>query len=277
MKLLLPAIAAALLALAPAAPALAQFGGAEATAVREDFILPAGPVHILVFRPEVRVGSQTTGGMNEPNVDWTEAAKANILAALAKQQRARGTDLVMVPELAGDQGELVADYTALFRTVAEAAFQHKMFPGNRLPTKRKEFDWTLGEEAARLKVLGGEYGLFLFTYDSYGSAGRKALQILGAVAGFGLMSSGVHIGYAGLIDLNSGDLVWLNADTSMGGDPRTADGADKRVAQLLEEFPLKGTGTVTLEPQTQPAPDPEGNATIELPGTGTADDGEGGQ
>jgi hypothetical protein len=250
------------LAFAPAAPAQAQFGGPEATAVRDGFVLPAGDVHILVFRPEVRVGAQTTGGMNEPNVEWSETAKANILAALDKEQRARGTSLVMVPELEGEQAKLVADYTALFRTVAEAAFQHKMFPGNRLPTKRKEFDWTLGDEASRLESLGGEYGLFLFTYDSYGSTGRKVLQILALGLGAGFVPSGVHIGYAGLVDLETGDLVWLNADTSMGGDPREPEGAAKRVAQLLEGFPLKASGT-------------QGEATLEVPGEGTADEPEG--
>ncbi|MFA9201625.1 MAG: hypothetical protein ACEQR8_10680 [Cypionkella sp.] len=272
MKLRIFALAAALLAAAPLAPAHAQFGGAEATAVREGFQLPPGEVRILVFRPNVAVGSQTTGGMNEPNVEWTEAAKGHLVAALRQQQAARGTSLVLVPELQGEQNQLVADYTALFRTVAEAAFQHKMFPGNRLPTKRKEFDWTLGDEAARLRALGGDYGLFFYTYDSYGSTGRKIAQILGAVAGFGLMPSGVHVGYAGLVDLSTGDLVWLNADLQMGGDVRTADGAQKRVAQLLEGFPAKATGPVLATTPPVPASDPAGQATVELPGAGTVDD-----
>jgi len=260
-----------MVAAAPLVPAHAQFGGGEATAVREGFQLPAGEVKILVFRPNVAVGEQTTGGMNEPSVEWTEAAKTHLVAALQRQQAARGTSLVMVPEVEGPQNQLVTDYTALFRTVAEAAFQHKMFPGNRLPTKKKEFDWTLGKEAAQLRALGGDYGLFFYTFDSYGSTGRKVAQILGAIAGFGLMPSGVHVGYAGLVDLTTGDLVWLNADLAMGGDVRTADGAEKRVAQLLEEFPVKGTGPVLATPEPVAA-DPNGQATIELPGTGTVDD-----
>ena len=262
----------AMVAAVPLAPAHAQFGGGEATAVREGFQLPAGEVKILVFRPNVAVGEQTTGGMNEPSVEWTEAAKTHLIAALQRQQAARGTSLVMVPELEGEQNRMVADYTALFRTVAEAAFQHKMFPGNRLPTKKKEFDWTLGADAARLRALGGDYGLFFFTHDSYGSTGRKVAQILGAVMGMGLMSSGVHVGYAGLVDLKSGDLVWLNADLAMGGDVRTPDGAEKRVAQLLEEFPVKATGPVLAAPTPAAKPDPDGQATIELPGTGSVDD-----
>lgn len=75
------------------------------------------------------------------------------------------------------------------------------------------------------------------TRDSYGSFGRKAFQILAAgLVGAGV-KSGVHKGYAGLVDLQTGHLVWLNADEAMGGDVRDADGMQKRVGQLLEDFP----------------------------------------
>jgi hypothetical protein len=59
-----------------------------------------------------------------------------------------------------------------------------------------------------------------------------------------MVSSGVHAGYAGLVDLRTGDLVWLNADLKMGGDVREADGASKRVVQLLEDFPQQGAASV---------------------------------
>ena len=239
------------LGLASLGPAQAQFGGPEATAVKSGFVLPAGEERILVFRPDISVGAQTTGGLNEPNAEWTRAARANLLAALARAPRMQGSRIVIAPELSDQNGAMLNDYTALFKAVANAAFNHKMFPGNRLPTKKSDFDWTLGEGAAALKPLGGDFGLFFFTYDSYGSTGRKVAQILGAVMGLGLMSSGVHVGYAGLVDLSTGDLVWLNADTSMGGDPRDPAGADKRMAQLLEDFPRKGTsgpaGTVVID------------------------------
>lgn len=243
-KMLAGLIAVALLA-ASAAPVHAQFGGPEATAVRPGFVLPAGEARILVFRPDIAVGAQTTGGMNEPNAEWTRAARANLFAALDRAPAMHGNRVTIAPDLADQRGAALNDYTALFKTVAQAAFSHKMFPGNRLPTKKSDFDWTLGEGAAALKPLGGDYGLFFFTYDSYGSTGRKVAQVLGLLMGGGLIPSGVHIGYAGLVDLSTGDLVWLNADTSMGGDPRDAAGADKRMAQLLEDFPSKGTATTT--------------------------------
>lgn len=244
MRRMLASLAAGALVLS-AAPAHAQFAGTEKTAIKEGFVLPGGATRILVFRPDVAVGEQTTGGMNEPNAEWTQTARANMLASLDRARAVQGSTLVMVPEQEGATGALVADYTALFKAVANAAFSHKMFPGNRLPTKKGVFDWTLGDDAAALKSLGGEYGLFFYTYDSYGSTGRKVAQVLGLLMGGGLIPSGVHIGYAGLVDLNTGDLVWLNADLQMGGDPRTVEGADKRVAQLLEDFPGKSASTVT--------------------------------
>jgi hypothetical protein len=127
----------------------------------------------------------------------------------------------------------------LFRAVTDAVITHKLFKGNRLPTKRDQFDWTLGPGVSRLgEIGGGDYGLFIYTYDSYGSAGRKAAQIVGALFG-AVIISGVHIGHAGLVDLRTGELVWINADLRMGGNVRDAEGATKRVSQLLEDFPTR--------------------------------------
>src|SRR5258706_14831613 len=85
-------------------------------------------------------------------------------------------------------------------------------------------------------MTGSDYALFLFSHDAYGSAGRKTAQIFGALMGV-YIAPGVHIGYAGLVDLKTGDVVWLNADPQMGGDVRTAEGATKRVTQLLAGLP----------------------------------------
>ena len=62
------------------------------------------------------------------------------------------------------------------------------------------------------------------------------------------VKSGEHKGAAGLVDLKTGDLLWLNADFAMGGDVREIDGAEKRVGQLLEEFP----GSVTKTDEAKP-------------------------
>jgi hypothetical protein len=92
--------------------------------------------------------------------------------------------------------------------------------------------------------MDADYALFLYNRDAFGSTGRKLLQMV-ALLGPGLsVKSGEHKGAAGLVDLRTGDLLWLNADFAMGGDPRDPAGADKRVAQLLEDFP----GRVVAKP-----------------------------
>ena len=50
------------------------------------FSPPQGDYSLLVLRPDVSVGSITTGGMTEPRADWTEAARANLIEALKAQK-----------------------------------------------------------------------------------------------------------------------------------------------------------------------------------------------
>ncbi|WOE76443.1 hypothetical protein [Alterisphingorhabdus coralli] len=235
----------------------------EKSAVKEDFAFPSdGSAIILVFRPDISVGRQSTGGVNEPSVEWTETARRLLTNELINADVTKQHQFVFLPEYQGAEGELINDYQNLFQAVTFSVVQHKLFSGNRLPTKKRmsSLDWSLGEGTQQLADLGGgDYALFFYTYDSYGSAGRKAAQavgMLGCIIGVCVpISAGVHTGYAGLVDLKTGDLVWVNADLEMGGDVRELEGAQKRVAQLLEDFPL-------------PAPGTEGDVTVIDPITG---------
>jgi hypothetical protein len=203
-----------------------------------------------LFRPRITVGSQSTAGMPEPNADWTAQARESLGAALAVAQRKLGNEVVLMDDAVGPQAGKLAEYQALFGIVAESVIEFKFFPGNRLPIKKRSdvFDWTLGPGVAELAAgTGCQYGLFIFAEDQFGSTGRKVFQLLAAMGGVGI-TSGQHKGFAGLVDLTSGDLVWLNADLQMGGDVRTPDGAQKRVAQLLEDFPGRPVVSAGIQP-----------------------------
>jgi len=232
-------VAALLYGAAVSPPARAQ----ERSAVRQGFVLPPqSGKKILLLRPSVRVAEQSTGGMAEPRAEWTDQARRHIDAALVELQRQLGNSVIAAPEAYGEDAHRVAEHLALFGSVSEAVIQYQFFVGNRLPTKKRDnkagqFDWSLGPDVAKLPGADqADYALFIVTNDQYGSTGRKMLQIVGLVAGVGF-TSGVHAGYAGLVDLKTGDLLWLNADGQMGGDVRESDGAMKRVRQLLEDFP----------------------------------------
>lgn len=196
------------------------------------------PLSIIVLRPDVQVGSMSTGGIDEPNAEWTGTARQLIADALQSSDQARTARFSFLAEPEGDAAAYVAEYRALFRAVSDAIMVHKLFPGNRLPTKKERFDWTLGPGAARLREIGGgDYALFFLTHDSYGTTGRKVAQVLAAGLLGVYVPAGIHVGYAGLVDLSTGEVVWFNADIAMGGDVRTTEGAAKRVGQLLAGFP----------------------------------------
>jgi hypothetical protein len=224
-----------------AAPAGAQ----EKTGIKTGFAMPGSTARILLMRPSVKVGEQSTGGMFEPNADWTTQARENLDRAIKDVQGKLGNRIIPYEEPAAEAGALSGEYRALFTSVADSVREFQFFVGNRLPTKKRanSFEWTLGPDIKNLPGLdSADYVLFVTTEDHYGSTGRKALQLFAAMAGVGVIS-GVHIGYAGLVDVKTGELVWLNADQQMGGDVRTYEGAQKRVAQLFEGLP----GRTTIE------------------------------
>jgi hypothetical protein len=217
----------------------------EKTGSKPGFTLKPGTARIVLMRPTIHVGSQSTGGMFEPNADWTTQARENITHALNSFQSNLGNQVVVYDEGATGEGPLATQYGNLFGAVSESVIEYQFFVGNRLETKKRKntFEWGVGPELANLKSLqNADYALFINTNDQYGSTGRKALQIFAAMGGISV-TSGVHIGHAGLVDLKTGELVWLNADRQMGGDVRTPEGAMKRVTQLLEGFPGKPGAT----------------------------------
>lgn len=217
-----------------------------------EFEPPRGSYKLLVMRPDVTVGSVTTGGMVEPRADWTEQARAGLLAALKTQQAARGGNIFIMEKrdsLAGVDPEMIAELERLHYAVGSSIALHK-YSGAYLPTKRgKGLDWTLGEDAIALgRRTGYDYALFVHAEDSFASTGRVALQVLGVagcVVGFCApnIGGGGQFAYASLVDLRTGEVVWFNvmqagspiAGIKMG-DIRTAEGSAQLVERLLERM-----------------------------------------
>jgi hypothetical protein len=213
------------------------------------FTPPQGDYKLLVLRPDVTVGSLTTGGMVEPRADWTDEARANIIAALRAQQAARGGKVTIIEhrnELPGVTAHELADVERLNAAVDESIVVHK-YLGDYLPTKRgNRLDWTVGEDAVRLgRKTGYDYALFLHGEDQVASGGRVALGILGlagCIVGFCAPNVGgaQQLDYASLVDLKTGDVVWFNVVLAGSqvpgikfGDLRTPEGAAQMIDRLL--------------------------------------------
>lgn len=217
-----------------------------------EFSPPQGDYKLLVMRPDVSVGSVTTGGMVEPRADWTEQARTHFIDALKAQQAGRGGNVFIMEKrnaLTGIDPETVAELERLHYAVASSIALHR-YSGHYLPTKRNRgLDWTLGEEAVGLgRRTGYDYALFLYAEDSFASTGRVGLQVLGVAGCFvGFcapnIGGGGQFGYASLVDLRTGEVVWFNIAQASSqiagvkfGDIRTADGAAQMVDRLLDRM-----------------------------------------
>lgn len=225
---------------------MSAFGGMQAAIAQEKGAVRPGfsaeslkGQKILLFRPSIWVGEQATGGTPEPNADWTAQARDLLTRELRRRQADFNNELIEEPDFTGPDAAVVSAHRALFGAVANSVMTYQFFPGNRLPTrKNKPFEWALGDGTRQIAALtGSRYGLFITVHDEYGSLGRKMFQFLAAGLVGASVQSGVHQGYAGLVDLETGQLLWLNADGAMGGDVRDEAGMRKRVGQLLEDFP----------------------------------------
>src|SRR5690349_13453586 len=236
------------------------------------FTPPEGDYKLLVLRPDVTVGSLTTGGMTEPRADWTEQARTNIIAALKAQQASRGGKLTIIEhrnELPEVSTQELADVERLNFVVDESIVQHK-YLGDYLPTKYKRgLDWTLGADAVKLgQKTGYDYALFLHAEDQVASTGRIALGVLGLAGCFvGFCAPNVggsnQLDYASLVDLKTGEVVWFNVVSAGSqvpgikfGDLRTPAGAAQMVDRLLGRMKpgkeaAKGV-VMTPEPRPQP-------------------------
>ena len=213
------------------------------------FTPPSGDYKLLVLRPDVTVGSLTTGGMVEPRADWTDQARRSIVDALRAQQASRGGNLTIIErrnQLAGVTEQELADVERLNFAVDQSIVEHK-YLGDYLPTKRgKGLDWTLGADAVRLgQKTGYNYALFLHAEDEVASGGRIALGVLGLAGCFiGFCAPNVggqqQLDYASLVDLKTGEVVWFNVVSAGSeipgikfGDLRTPQGAAQMVERLL--------------------------------------------
>ncbi|MDX1483966.1 MAG: hypothetical protein R3229_05750 [Alphaproteobacteria bacterium] len=216
--------------------------GCAATAHLKTKTLPADPEkrRIVVLTPDVELSILHAGGLQEPNVEWTELAKKHIAAHLTKKFKAGNIRMVKLEqketEIGQDRRE--SQLRKLHQAVGHAVLFHQ-WEGHplALPTKAGTFEWTMGPEIRYLKQkYGADFALFIFIRDSYASSGRAALIFFGALLGIGI-PGGAQVGFASLVDLETGDVVWFNRLLRPEGDLRTTSGADETMKLLLADMP----------------------------------------
>jgi hypothetical protein len=192
---------------------------------------------IVVMPLDVELAQLTAGGMDEPHAEWTEAALKHMHAALDDEARTRNVKLVDFQSDRGSPEDRQAslDLVKLHRAVGGAVLVHQYLPTLALPSKEGKFDWSLGPSVTAIaRAHEADYALFLFVRDSYATAGRVAAIVVGALIGVGV-PGGSQVGFASLVDLETGDIVWFNRLARAHGDLRTPDAAAETVKALVSD------------------------------------------
>jgi hypothetical protein len=192
---------------------------------------------IVVMPFDVELAALTAFGLQEPRGEWTAAALKHMRSALEEEARRYGVRLIdYQPELGvAEDRQMGLELIRLHRAVGSAVLLHHYSPGLELPNKGERFDWSLGPAVSAIaRTHHADYALFLFVRDSYASAGRVAVMVVGALFGIGI-SGGAQIGFASVVDLKNGDIVWFNRVTRARGDLRTPDSAAETVRALVSD------------------------------------------
>lgn len=190
---------------------------------------------ILIMTPDVKYYLLTAGGLSEPHAEWTEAARKNFSTALQEYAKERNIKIITPPiDRQLDDTEVM--YQKLYSAVGTSILIHH-FGMMKLPTKQGSFDWSLGQGTQAIAdKYGADYALFSYYRDYQASEGRVAFAVLAAVAGVGI-STGHEAGFASLVDLRTGDIVWFNQVTIGSGELRHEDGARATIDVLFENMP----------------------------------------
>lgn len=228
------------LSLALSLVAAVALGGCAAPVQRQAKQLrrEAGQLPAVVVMPlDVELAEMSAGGLLEPKAEWTDAALKNMHAALeaaAKTYKVKLIDYRPEQGTAEDQA-LSRELVRLHRAVGSAILVHQYIPGQELPSKAGKFDWSLGPEVAAIaQSQKADYALFLFVRDSYASAGRVGVIVVAALLGVGV-PGGAQIGFASVVDLKTGDIVWFNRLARAEGDLRTPEAAAETVKVLVSD------------------------------------------
>ena len=203
---------------------------------------PAGGVEVLLLEPDIELSEISVGGIAFPKADWTERGRSNVNAALVQIMEQKNAQLIYY-EPPGDAPpeHPYNQILKLHEAVGGEILNHK-YSNNALlalPTKKDKFDWTLGPEVQRLReVYAADYALFIYFRDSFASEGRMAMMVvMGALFG-AVPAGGLQVGYASLVDLDTGDILWFNVLFSQIGDLRDAASAAEATEDLLDQLPL---------------------------------------
>jgi hypothetical protein len=194
---------------------------------------------ILLMPLNVELSEMSAMGLLEPKADWTQAANKYMIEALRAENAKRNVHMLEFDDgkAPTEKRDDLLQLSKLHGVVGQSIMVHQYLQPMALPTKEGKFDWSLGPTTRSLKdVYGADYALFVYVRDSYTSAERAAMIFVAAVFRVHLQG-GTQVGFASLVDLETGNVVWFNRLARASGDLRNEAAAQETVQTLMAGLP----------------------------------------
>jgi len=196
------------------------------------------PRKVIIIPADVVVHEMSVGGILEKAPEWARQSSDNLTRAMREvAEDTRHFTIVQAPTLTEEEQDRLDESIATFMTVGTTAHQTLLWGGAAWAHKRTEFDYTLGPGLAFLREkTGADAAILMAGDDIVSSDGRKAAVVVGALLGVGL-ATGRSIALTSVVDLQTGDLLWMHYDESMSKDLKNYDSAKTMVSDIFSKYP----------------------------------------
>ena len=199
------------------------------------------PLKVVMLPSDVTMQERSAGGVLEEVPEWSKLANTNTNEAIfSVAMKDKNIELIKLPALTEKEKAVMDEHIALYDVVAGSAQLLSLSGGPEWQSKLNKFDYTLGGGLDFLrKKTGADAALFLVGEDVVASSGRIATVIFAAMFGVGIQAGHSFLS-SGLVDLKTGDILWLDYSVSVGAkDLREPEDAVALVKDLLQNYPTK--------------------------------------
>jgi hypothetical protein len=197
----------------------------------------ARPKKVMLLPPQVFVYELSAGGVPTRMADWEATARDNLVTAANRLAHEAGFELLPAPALDAQLGDQLEAHMGLYERVAQSVFVYGRGDQDAWAHKQNEFDYTLGPGLAFLREqTGADAALIVLGSDYISSGGRRAAFIAGLALGV-IMPLGQSFITAGIVDLTTGDVLWMSFDSSATMDSRTRTDVDALMHDLYATWP----------------------------------------
>ena len=194
---------------------------------------------VVLMKPDIELFVIHSGGIPELNAGWTTSARKGVAEFLDRRLSAKKMTVISAEQVdaAREDDPLAVQLVRLQSAVAQSILASHFKRFDRLPTKEERFEWSLGSEARVLaQRYQADYALFVAFREHYPSEDATGPHGGSLSRRFAVLSL-YRKGYAMLVELESGRVVWFAERDRISPGLRTSGEVRATLDTLLENFP----------------------------------------